>query len=438
MKIFEHLPEEKVIRYLESCTPEDEIFGVEDEEGNGWLHFFSEKEYSNLQDYILEAWPVIVHMENAHMETPIYYAIRNNNLELVKKIVAVHESVLTQLDINGRSPLFVSFVSRWCSVEICEFLWNLAPHQGDFLWHWHYKNAVESNFMKSKFLLDNTPGVFDMTFDKGENILHKTIYIRSIHTKRLIKYIYEKTGTTLFSATDSLGMNAMHHSYTDLVKLIYELYPNAVYKQDMWGNTPLCYSQNDGNGINPDAIEIMRKHPEILEIQNNNGQTIFMKNRLCPPELFRINPASFTIADKYGNTPLHHICSQKMAEWWKLVDEILKVYPELLFQPNREKKTPLDIGISKTGYSAQQRSKERFIAVCLKYSELPSKYWIFDRVSFDLIHSMGHILARSRSEAAKAMSFLPKKDKEIIQNLIVGMNRLESEVMTNIIKKMYN
>jgi hypothetical protein len=36
------------------------------------------------------------------------------------------------------------------------------------------------------------------------------------------------------------------------------------------------------------------------------------------------------------------------------------------------------------------------------------------------------------------MKFLPQKDKEIIRNLIVGMNRLESEVMTNIIKKMYN
>lgn len=436
MKIFEHAPEEKIIKYLKSCSPEDEIFRVEDEEGNSWLHFYSEKEYSNLHDYILKAWPVIVHAENVHNETAIYYAIHNNNLELVKKIVAVDESVLTQLDINGRSPLFVSFVSRWCSVKICEFLWNLAPLDEDFLWH--YKNAIETNFEKSKFLLDNTPGVFDMTFDKGENILHKTIYVRSRHTKRLIKYIYEKSGTMLFSATDSLGMNAMHHSYTDLVKLIYELYPNAVYKQDMWGNTPMCYSQNNGDGVNPDAIEIMRKHPEILEIQNNNGQTIFMKNRLCPPELFRINPVSFAIQDKYGNNALHHICSQKNAGWWKLVDEVLQVYPDLLFQKNNEKKTPLDIGISKSGYSSQQRSKERFIAVCLKYSELPGKYWIFDKISFDLIHSMGHIIDRSRSDAVKAMSFLPQKDKEIIQNIIIGTNRLESEIMTDIIKRMYN
>ena len=436
MKIFEHASEDKIIEYLKSCVPEDEIYNCEDEEGNGWLHFYSGKEYSNLQDYILEEWPVIVHMENIHNETAIYYAIRNNNLELVKKIVAVHESTLTQLDINGRSALFVSFVSRWCSVKICEFLWNLAPLDGDFLWH--YKNAIETSFEKSKFLLDNTPGVFDMTFDKGENILHKTIYVRSIHTKRLIKYIYEKSGTMLFSATDSLGMNAMHHSYTDLVKLIYELYPNAVYKQDMWGNTPMCYSQNNGDGVNPDAIEIMRKHPEILEIQNKNFQTMFMKNRLCPPELFRINPKSFTIVDKYGNNALHHICSQKNAVYWKLVDEILKVYPELLFQRNNEKKTPLDIGISKSGYSSQQRSRERFIAKCLKYTELPDKYWIFDKISFDLISSMGFILARSRSEAAKAMIFLPQKDKEIIRNLIVGMNRLEPEVTSNIIKKMYN
>ena len=436
MKIFEHLPEEKVIKYLESCTPEDEIYNCEDQEGNSWLHFYAGQEYSNLHDYILEAWPVIIHAENVHSETPIYYAIHNNNLELVKKIIAVDESVLMQQDINGRSPLFVSFVSRWCSVKICEFLWNLAPLQGDFLWH--YKNAMETNFEKSKFLLDNTPGVFDMTFDNGENVLHKTIYIRSIHTKRLIKYIYEKTGTVLFSATDSSGMNAMHHAYTDLVKLVYELYPKAVYKQDRWGNTALCYSQNNGRDLNPGAIEIMKKHPEILEIQNKNGMTLFMKNLYCPPEMFRINPASFTIADKYGNTPLHHICSQKMAGWWKLVDEVLQVYPKMMFQPNHEKKTPLDIGISKTGYSSQQRSKERFIAVCLKYSELPSKYWIFDKMSFDLISTMGHILDRSRDEANKAMSFLPQKDKKIIQNLIIGMNRLEQEVMTDIISRMFN
>jgi hypothetical protein len=110
----------------------------------------------------------------------------------------------------------------------------------------------------------------------------------------------------------------------------------------------------------------------------------------------------------------------------------------MIFQKNTEKKTPLDIGISKSGYSSQQRSRERFIAVCLKYSELPDKFWIFDKISFDLISSMGHIIDRSRGEAAKAMSFLPTKDKEIIRNLIVGMNRLEPEVMTNVIKRMYN
>lgn len=437
MKIFEHQAEEKIIKYLKSCSPEDEIFVAEDEEGNGWLHVYSETKYANLQDYILEEWPAIVHMENAHNETAIYYAIRNNNLELVKKIVAVHESVLTQLDINGRSPIYMSFSSRWCSVKICEFLWNLAPLDGDFLWH--YKNAMETNFEKSKFLLDNTPGVFYMTFDKGENILHRTIYERSIYAKRLVEYIYEKTGTTLFSATDSSGMNAMHHTYNmKMLNLLYELYPDAVYQKDMWGNTPLCYSQSIWGDVNPAVIEILRKHPELLEIQNKNGQTIFMKNLYCPPEFFRINPKSFTIVDKYGNNALHHICSQKKADWWKLVDEVLKVYPSLLFQKNNEKKTPLDIGISKSGYSSQQRSKERFIAVCLKYSDLPDKYWIFKGISFDLIHSMGHIVDRSRDEAAKAMSFLPQKDKEIIQNLIVGMNHLESEIITCIISKINN
>ena len=436
MKIFEHAPEKKIIRYLKSCSPEDEIYKCEDEEGNSWLHFYSETEYSNLQDFILEEWPVIVHAENVHMETPIFYAIHNNNMELVKKIVAVDESVLTQSDINGRTPLFVSFTSRWCGVKICEFLWDLVPLQGDFLWH--YKNAIETNFEKSKFLLDRMPGVFDMTFDKGENILHKTIYVRSIHTKRLIKYIHEKTDTLLFSATDSLGMTALHHSYTDLLKLIYDFYPDAVYQKDMWGNTPLCYSQNNGNDVNQDALEIMKKHPELLEIQNKNGQTIFMKNRLCPPQMFRINPVSFTIRDKYDNNALHHICSQKNANWWKLVDEVLKTYPELLFQKNDEKKTPLDIGISNSGYSSQQRSKERFIAMCLKHTELPDKYWIFDKISFDLIHSMGHILDRSRDEAKKAMMFLPQKDKEIIQNLVIGMNRLEPEIFTCIISKINN
>lgn len=432
MKIFEHGLEEKIVEYLKSCTPDDKIYNCEDEEGNGWLHFYSDNEYSNLQDFILEEWPAIVHMENVHMETAIFYAINNNNLELVKKIVAIDKSVLTHSDINGRTPLCVSFTSRWCSVEICEFLWGFV--NGDFLCH--YKNAMETNFEKSKFLLDNTLGVFMMTFDKGENILHKTIYVRSIHTKRLIKYIYEKTGTTLFSATDSLGMNALHHSYTDLLKLIYDLYPDAVYQKDMWGNTPLCYSQNNGNGANPDAIEIMRKHPELLEIQNNELQTMFMKNRLCPLEMLEINPASFTIVDKYGNNSLHHVCYQKNAEWWKLVDKILQAYPTLLFQKNDEGYTPLDIGISNKGYSSQQRSKERFITVCLKYTELPNKYWIFDKISFDLVRSMGYILNRSRDEAKKAMFFLPQKDKENIQNLITGMNCLEPEVLTTIISRM--
>jgi hypothetical protein len=76
--------------------------------------------------------------------------------------------------------------------------------------------------------------------------------------------------------------------------------------------------------------------------------------------------------------------------------------------------------------------------VCLKYTELPGKYWIFDKISFDLISSMGCILARSRSEAAKAMSFLPQKDKEIIQNIIIGTNSIEPEIVYNIITKINN
>lgn len=439
MELFKRHAEEKLIRYLESCDTRriSEILRIIEDEGNSWLHFYSGKEYSNLQDIILEAFPATVHAENVNMETPIFYAIRDNNLELVKKIVAVDESVLTHMDINGRTPLFLSFMSKWCSVKICEFLWGLAPPlQGDFLWH--YINAIETSFEKSIFIINNTPGVFDMTFDKGENVLHKTIYVRSIHTKRLIKYIYEKSGTALFSATDSLGMNALHHSYADLLKLIYDLYPDAVYQKDMFGNIPLAYSQNNGNILNPVAVEIMKKYPELLEIQNNKFQTIFMQNRLCPRVMFRINPASFTIRDEHGNNALHHICSQKNADWWKLVDEVLKVYPTLLFQKNNEKKNSLDIGISKSGYSSQQRSRERFVAVCLKYSELPDKYWIFDKISFDLVRSTGHILDRSRDEVANAMTFLPSKDKKVIQNLIIGMNHLEPEMMTDVIKRMFN
>ena len=118
MKIFEeYIDEETIVKYLESPRHrEDEIYNVEDEEGNSWLHFYCEKRYSKLHDLILEEWPVVVHAENENMETPIFSAIEHDNLELVKKIVAVDESVLTHTDIHGRSPLFVSFSSRWCSV----------------------------------------------------------------------------------------------------------------------------------------------------------------------------------------------------------------------------------------------------------------------------------------------------------------------------------
>jgi ankyrin repeat protein len=438
MKIFEHLPQDRVIKYLETCTPEDEIYNCTDDEGNSLLHVYSGGEYSDLQDFILEEYPPIVHAENESMETPIFSAIVSNNLELVKKIIAIDASVLVQSDISGRTPIFVAFASRWCSIEICELLWELAPHEED--WLCYYKTAVETSFQKSKFIIDNTPGVFDMSFAGEENILHATMYVRSIHAKNIIKYIYEKSGTALFAAEDSLGSTALHHAHPGLVKLIYSLYPESVYHKDKWGNIPLCYSsQNNGDILTCDAMEIIEKHPELLEYQNNNGKTLFMKNMLCPSEFFRINPASFTLRDKRGNNSLHHICLRKNIGWWKLVDEILQVYPELLFQANDEGDTPLDIGIGKKGYSSQQRSKERFIAVCLKYSELPGKYWIFDKISFDLISSMGNILARSRSEAAKAMKFLPQKDKEIIQNIIIGMNHIiEPEILTSIISRMYN
>jgi hypothetical protein len=51
---------------------------------------------------------------------------------------------------------------------------------------------------------------------------------------------------------------------------------------------------------------------------------------------------------------------------------------------------------------------------------------------------MGYILERSRNEATKAMEFLPQKDKEIIQNIIIGTNRLETEIVTTIMKRMFD
>jgi hypothetical protein len=432
MKIFEHSPEDAIIRYLESCAPEDEIYKCEDDQGNSWLHFYAGRGYPNLHDLILEEFPAIVHSENLHMETPLFSAIAYNNFPLVKKIIAVDESVLSQLDVSGRSPLYVSFQER-CSVDICEFLWGFYPGIENFTWY--YRNSMASSFEKTKFLLDNVPGIFDTLIGHGGNIVHYTLtFNRSVFLPRVMKYIHEKMGISLFSTPDDVGMVALHHvpnGFGTLLKVVYDIYPGAVYHKDMWGNTPLTYAQCDGDVF---ATDILEKHPDILELQNIRGETLFMQHTTCPPDFFRIHPASFIIRDKHGNNALHYICSRKNSEWWKFADDIMRAYPYLLFQHNDEGKTPLDNGVSKIGYSKQQRSIERFIAVCLKYVAIPDKYWIFDGVSFDLMASIGHILNRSKDEAARAMVHLPRVDTLVVQNLVIGLDRLEPEICTKILQ----
>jgi hypothetical protein len=436
MKIFEHLSEDAIIRYLESCTPEDEIYKCENDRGDSWLHFYAGMGYPNVQDLILEEFPAIVHAENMYMETPLFSAITYNNFPLVKKIIAVDESVLSQLDVNGRSPLYISFQER-CSVDICEFLWGFYPGIENFTWY--YRNSLASSFEKTKFLLDNVPGVFDTLFGHGGNIVHYTLaFNRSVFLSRVVKYIHEKTGISLFSTPDDAGMVAMHRisgGHGKILSVVYDIYPDAVYHKDMWGNTPLTYAHCDDATC---ALNILEKHPDILELQNIRGETLFMQHIKCPPEFFRINPVSFVIRDERGNNALHYICSRKNDGWWKFADDVMRAYSHLLFQPNDEGKTPLDNGISKVGYSKQQRSIERFIAVCLKYVAIPDKYWIFDGVSFDLVASIGHILNRSKVEAARAMVHLPRVDTLVVQNLVIGLDRLEPEICTKILQLILN
>ena len=431
MKIFEHLLEDDIIRYLESCTPEDEIYKCEDDQGNSWLHFYAGMGYQNLQDLILEEFPAIVHSENIHMETPLFSAIAYNNFPLVKKIVAVDESVLSQFDVSGRSPLYVSFQER-CSIDICEFLWGFYPGIENFTWY--YRNALASSFEKTKFLLDNVPGVFDTLFGHGGNIVHYTLtFIRSLFLPRVLKYIYERTGIALFATPDDVGMVALHHvpgGHDKILSVVYDIYPDAVYHRDMWGNIPLSHAHCDATR----ALDILENHPDILELQNIRGETLFMQHMGRHREFFRINPASFVIRDERGNNALHYICSRKNDTWWKFVDDIVRAYPYLLFQQNDEGKTPLDNGVSRSGYSKQQRSIERFIATCLKYVAVPDEYWIFDGVSFDLMASIGYILSRSKDEAARAMAHLPRVDTLIVQNLMIGLDRLEPEVCTKILQ----
>lgn len=419
--------EEDVIRYLGTCTPEDEIYDVTDDDGNSLLHLYSGNQYATLQDQILRDWPAIVHSENETLQTPIFYAIEYNNLELVKRIIAIDESVISHTDIHGRSPLYVSFSSR-CSIEVCEHLFQF-PVLGNSMWY--YREAANTSFAKSKFLLEKY-GILE-SLEDAVYVLHQTLLIRSPYIKRIVRHIHDTMGGTPFTTVNHHGEVALHYANEHTLKLVYDIFPAAVHQKNIHGNTPLAtIISNYSDQPSTTAIDIMRKHPEILSIQNNHGLTLFMLTRCCPREMFDINQSSFLIPDETGDTSLHHICREQPADrdWPTFADDIMKVYPKMLFAKNAAGSTPLDLGIH-----GPKRNAGKFVANCLKHSAIPDRYWIFSGSNFDLLSSMPFIRRRSVAEASRAFFHLPHKDKEVVQTLVVGLCRFGVDISDILLEK---
>jgi hypothetical protein len=122
-----------------------------------------------------------------------------------------------------------------------------------------------------------------------------------------------------------------------------------------------------------------------------------------------------------------------------MCDKIVEMYPYMLFEKDSIGKSALDYATEDIGgYGSFQVARDIFFSMCLKYTALPDKCWRkFKGIVPSLTKSFGAILSRSEKEAAWAFEFLPRKEREYIQSLLLLHIDVPNDLKTGIIAKCY-
>jgi ankyrin repeat protein len=418
----------------------DEVSCVDDDE-NSLLQIYSAERFKDLQDFLLETFPEIVHSQNFEGRNALFDAVDSANPYLVRRILEISPDALWTENDNGETPFEYDMqynINNGIFEAILPFvrvedvglpeLWKLT------------KNSLAS-YKKAVLMLETFPELFDYREHGEYSILAVVARSCFSYAQPFIKYICSKRPDLLLEP-DVDGMLPSHVALTyDALDLMHTYAPECLTAKDNDGNAPFHYTKIFTRQTSLDNL--LKARPDILTIPDKNGLTLpmilVMTNSVPGSVLNRVvknYKECVPLEDTKGNTLLHYAAECKRVGWGALCGIVAREFPELVLKKNTTGLTALDIALENSGDVSSRTEKETFFAACAEVCDLPDDIWnAFTFTSRSIEKSFGSILKRSEVSAAKAFGLLSSKYQHRIHTVLKCSKSLPRDIVVKIIVK---
>ena len=288
------------------------------------------------------------HSENGY--TPLHYAVQNNSLDIVDKLL-VHDAAVNPKTDDGDTPL--DFASEKNSLEIVKYL--VDKKKADVTDKSLYY-AVENNSLELITYLVDKGGNINAKYKDGDTLLQHACQVKNNLEIRLeiVKYLVEKKKADV-NSKNNYHETPLHHacSYGSLAIVKYLVEKGAdVNALDVKGETLLhkvCF-------FNEDPLEIVKYLVEKIKADVNaqtdsNADTslhyasggLNANNNLELVKYLVDNKADVNSKNKSSDTPLHNSCRNNSFE---IVNYLVNNKANLNAK-DKDNKTPLEIASQK-------------------------------------------------------------------------------------------
>jgi ankyrin repeat protein len=250
---------------------------------------------SQLESTLRTTNPEVLNEKDRYDRTLLYYAVMKRSVEFIKVLVETNgglQSVKTA-DRSGRLPIHIACVH--CNVKVVKYLLSIYPESINIANK--YGHYPVHNVIWNRVRADDR--------DIGDLIRFLLLHDQGVVSKPT-------------TTRDNLALHVvcMRQLSLEIVKVVYNTYPQAIHRRNNYGHTPLDVCDDDHTKTFLEAqLEWERQaheqtqtdekgqlpiHRFLHENQNVHVGTVRL--------MIHANPNSATARDNTGFNPLHYAC----------------------------------------------------------------------------------------------------------------------------------